>query len=128
MPYCFAVKLTGVTSFQPNFNRKLCGAPAGHLFSKAFDLIHFSINVLCPHLQPRDARGGARGLKFIKAWGGAVAPGHLPFLISRELITNGDRAILLHLHQSMDAPFFHLHHRIPSHVSQETCSSFPSWS
>ena len=28
----------------------------------------------------------------------------------------------------MGARFFLLRYRIPSHVSQETCSSFPSWS
>ena len=48
-------------------------------------------------------------------------------------IRNVDSEILFrlfYLHQSMDPWFFplHWHHRIPSHVSQETCSSLPSWS
>jgi hypothetical protein len=37
-------------------------------------------------------------------------------------------AVLFHLHQSMDAHILFLHHRTPSHFSQETCSAFSSWS
>ena len=39
-----------------------------------------------------------------------------------------DHGILFHLGQSMDARVLFLHHLIPLHASQETCSPFPSWS
>ena len=62
----------------PHFNRKLCGAPAGHHFKKAFDNVQ---NQGIPHTRPGIYKSSRRSRC-------ARTRQRQPFLVSRELMTN----------------------------------------
>ena len=55
-------------------------------------------------------------------------PLHLKTVHSNQRRNAHQYAILFHLRQPMDTRLLFLHHRTPSHFSQETRSPFPSWS
>ena len=124
---------TGKNSSEVPFvlNNKICGALGGHHFNIDFQTLPHHIT-FSTSIATKGPHGGLDHGVYKGLDRSRCPRTRQPFLISRELIAkryNAERQLVFHLHQSMGARFLLLHHRIPSHVSQEApCSSSPSWS